>query len=229
MQLKAKKCNQLILLLSSVSPNSSSINPASKKTQHTHLLLGCQYVVHPARSPTRSKRSHSGKHSLESPKSLIQPLVCVCVTESPCDPWKFAACRLSSDKSAGQNEREIGVLTRAAERAPSWATNCFPLLVYTALTWLRPYINYQTPRWNISATAVPSLVLLPNECCVYSTSWESSRQYRQGRYYKSAAHPQELSSCWQVPVASQVARERKLTKVCKEGVWHSSPISHFQR
>lgn len=83
---------------------------------------------------------------------------CVLVTESPCDPWKFTACRLSSHKSAGQNEREIGVLTEAAERAPSRATNCFPPLHYTALTWLKPYINYQPPQWNISATAVPFLV-----------------------------------------------------------------------
>lgn len=97
------------------------------------------------------------KHSFEEAQSPIHPRVCVS-NGSPCDQWKFTACRLSSDKSTGQNEREIGVLTKAAKRAPSRATNCFPPLHYTTLTWPQPYINYQPPQRNISTTAVPFLV-----------------------------------------------------------------------
>lgn len=51
----------------------------------------------------------------------------------PDHPGKFTACRLSTNKSAGQNERGVVMLTEAVEKAPSWAPNCFPPLHGAAL------------------------------------------------------------------------------------------------
>ncbi len=145
--------------------------------------LGCEYAMHPAHaSEVRNPLifTPAWKHSFKRPKRPMHPCVCVCLCvcvceeQSPCDPWKFTACRLSSDKSAGQNEREIGVLTEAAERAPSRATNCFPPLHYTALTWLKPYINYQPPQWNISASAVPFLFYCQMSATCTSHHWSQA-------------------------------------------------------
>lgn len=171
------------------------------------LSLRREHVVRPAHASEvrNSLFALPWKHPLKRQKSPIQPWVCVWVTESLCDPRKFTACRLSSDKSAGQNEREIGVLTEAVEWASSRATNCFPPLHYAALTWLKPYINYQPSQWNISSTAVPFLVYCQMSAACTSHHSKQTMLRRQV-YYKSAAHSRELSSCWQVPLASRVLR-----------------------
>lgn len=157
----SQKCNQLILLPSSVSQNNLSVN-SLLRPKHTRFCLRSEYVGRPAHtSGVRNPLfALPWKHPLKKPKGPIRPKVCA---ESLRDPRKFTACRLSSDKSVGQNEREIGVLTESVEWASSRATNCFHPLHYAALTRLKPHINYQSPQWNIYATAVP---FLPNECSV---------------------------------------------------------------
>lgn len=216
---ESQKCNQLILLHSCVSPNIPSINSPLKTQTHQFLPPPC--VRHSSCSCIASKEAAQIHYFLKKifwrGQKAQSMHACVWVTESPCDQWKFTACRLSSDKSAGQNEREIGVLTEATKRAPSRATNCFPPLHYTALTWLKPYINYQPPQWNISSTAVPFLVYF--KMSAEQTSHHRSQAgnteslMRRQVYYKSAARPKELSSCWQVLVASQVVREKTVKGV----------------
>lgn len=81
-----------------------------------------------------------------------------CVSSSLCDQRKFQASHLSSDKSTGWTSSKIGELSEAVEKDPSWDTNCFPFFFCSPLRGLKPYINFQPPQWNISATAVPFLV-----------------------------------------------------------------------
>lgn len=51
----------------------------------------------------------------------------------PDHPGKFTARRLSTNKSARQNERGVVMLAEAVEKAPSWAPNCFSPLYGAAL------------------------------------------------------------------------------------------------
>lgn len=155
---ESQKCNQLILLPSSVSPNSPSINSQLKTQTHQFLPLLC--VRHLSCSCITSKESahiHSAfkKNLLKRPKSPIHAWLCVSNGEPM---WSVEIRSLPFILRQKCWAEWKGVLTEATKRAPSRATNCFPPLHYTALTWVKPYINYQPPQWNISSTAVPFLV-----------------------------------------------------------------------
>lgn len=148
---------------------------------------------------------------------------CVWVTKSPCDERKFTACHLSSDKSAGKNKSKIGVPTEAVERAPSRDTNCFPPLLCAALTWLKPHTSITS---HLNGTSLPLQYLFWFNAkwvlrLLHITEVKQAIRKRQA-HYKSAAHPEELSSCWQVPV---VAPE-KADNSQQTGLWCSLLILH---
>lgn len=116
---ESQKCNQVLLLPSCVSPNSPSINSLLKTQTHRFLPLLCApYMSSPHIRSKESTHIHSSLKTFFWRDQKAQSIhECVWVTESPCDQRKFTACRLSSDKSTGQNESEIGKLTEAVQRA----------------------------------------------------------------------------------------------------------------
>lgn len=133
-----------------LSPNSLSVSSLIKTQTHPFLLLLCGHCE--SYSHIRSKESTHIHSALKTLKSLTLPWLCVWVIESPCDERKFTACHLSSDKSSGKNKSKIGVPTEAVERAPSRDTNCFPPLLYTALTWSRPRTSITS---HLNGTSLP--------------------------------------------------------------------------
>lgn len=131
---KPKNATQLILLPSSVSPNSPSVKqplnqfsakntPSTHRPAHTHSAF--------------QKPSFEGARRPDPPKSVL-------VTVQGMTGNSQLAV-YPQTKAPRKNEREIGVPAEAAERAASRGTNCFPPLHHRALTWLKPSIHYQPP------------------------------------------------------------------------------------
>lgn len=152
-QLKAKKCNQLILL-PSFSPNSLSF--VIKAQTHQFLLLGA--------GTSALFTAFKSSFSVQKPDPSL--------TKSPIHPWpswEIHSTPLIHKQKCGE-KGEWWCLLKLSRRLLAEPQIASPSSRCNRLTWLKLHIDFQPPWWSLCAAALLFSSFVLNECRLCPTS-----------------------------------------------------------